>query len=80
MLIGASWSVVKVLPDIVFIRDDDDGGMSITNAAEVVVRQVYAEYGDRRIVYRDSMGRWDELVHERGRFRGFAPFGGKNAH
>jgi hypothetical protein len=80
MVRAVSWSLVKLTPEIVFIEDDNRDGMSVTNAAEAVCRQCFADYGARRIVYKDSEGRWDELVHERGRFIRFAPFGGKHAH
>jgi len=66
-----SWTLHKQTEDIIFIVDDDNGGMSITNAAEAVVKDAYEAYGDRRIVYRDTMGEWDELVHDHGRFTGF---------
>lgn len=68
-----SWTLRALTPDIVFITDDDTG-MSVTNAAELVVCQCLEQFGDRRIVYRDSMGRWDELMHRDGRFVGFRPF------
>lgn len=71
-----SWSVHALTADVVFIVDDDSGGMSVTNAAESVCRQCFAAFGNRAIVYRDSMGRWDRLVHAAGRFIGFAPFAG----
>ena len=66
-----SWSLHTLTPNIVFIIDDNNGGMSVTNAAEIVVKDVYEFYGDRRIVYRDSEGQWDELLHDHGRFTGF---------
>lgn len=49
------------------------GTMSVTNDAESVVKIVASEYGNRRIFYRDTCGRWDELVHDNGRFLRFAP-------
>lgn len=67
-----SWSLHKLTEDAVFIVDDDNGGMSVTNAAEAVVKDIYEFYGDRRIVYRDTMGEWDELLHNHGTFAGFS--------
>lgn len=46
---------------------------SVTNDAHAVVAKLVAEYGDRRIIYKDSIGNWDELKHEGNRFIGFAP-------
>jgi hypothetical protein len=61
--------------EFVFIVDMNMG-MSVTNDAENVVEEVVREYGNKRVVYRDSTGRWDELVHEDGKFSRFAPYTG----
>jgi hypothetical protein len=53
---------------------DLDVGKSITNDAENVVEQVAKEYPGHRIIYRDTQGQWDELVHNDGEFVGFAPY------
>ena len=66
---------------IAYIVDRDAGGKSITNDAEWVVEQVVASLrrrgcdkaGSWRIVYRDTGGRWDELVHDDGVFKAFRP-------
>lgn len=34
---------------------------------------MWHDYPNRRIIYQDSMGNWDELLHEGGRFTAFAP-------
>ena len=39
-----------------------DLGKSVTNDAEWVWEQVHAMYPSRRLIYRDTMGRWDEIV------------------
>ena len=39
-----------------------------------MVRELYASHGGRRVIYRDSSGSWDELVHDgAGNFRGYGP-------
>lgn len=58
---------------MVFIVDNDVG-MSITNDAEAVVEDVLRQYPDHRIIYRDTMGQWDELVHWNGKFSVFKPY------
>jgi hypothetical protein len=77
----AHWSFVKVdhANKIVWIRDDD-GPLSVTNAAEQVVSEAIGESEDGkdtttyRLFYKDSDDRWDELLHAQGeRFLGFAP-------
>jgi len=55
------------------ILKDSDKGMSITNAAEHVVKYFHNRYPEVRIFYYDSMGSFDELVkNEDGEFHGFA--------
>jgi hypothetical protein len=50
---------------------------TVTNDAERVVREVHfamSEAGKTlRILYRDTMDSWCELVHDEGRFTGFKP-------
>ena len=62
---------------IFYIADADDGSMSVTNDAEGVVAY-YNNYlpPNTRIVYQDTMGNWDELVHDNGVFKDFAPWKG----
>lgn len=64
-------------PSVIAVVDhcNDGAFMSVTNAAEDVVREVVDDLGDYPIVYRDSMGLWDGLLHERGRFTGFDHLG-----
>ena len=75
MMQTVSWSLHRLEGDIVFIVDNDDGGMSVTNAAELVCVQCVKFFGDKRIVYCDTAGQWDELVHLHGCFLHFAPSG-----
>jgi hypothetical protein len=63
-------------PGVIFIRDLDQGGVSVTNDAEAVVEEVHKYYPGKRIVYRDSHGDWDELMHAAGKFTGFALYKG----
>jgi hypothetical protein len=72
------YEVVRVDPKIVWIVDNatETGAlMSVTNAAEYVVEEVAQTYGRRRIIYRDTAGRWDELLHDGTRFKGFKLIG-----
>lgn len=52
---------------------DQDAGLSVTNDAENVVREILQRTPVDRIFYRDTEGQWDELVHDGQRFTGFAP-------
>jgi len=50
---------------------DNDGRVSVTNDAEAVVKYINHSYPNYRIIYRDTMGNWDELLHVNGDFTGF---------
>jgi len=69
----ANFIVDHVTAEIVFIIDQDDG-MSVTNDAEAVCEFLNNRYPGRRIVYRDTMGQWDELGHKDGVFTDFLPY------
>lgn len=73
-MVRANVIFVALVNDIVYLADSNDGSMSITNDAEAVT----AMYGKKghRIVYKDTMGQWDELIHENGMFKDFAPWYG----
>lgn len=72
----ASYRIHAVTPEAVFIVDNDTG-RSITNDAEAVTWDVWNRYGNRRIIYRDTDGRWDELLHaDGGKFVDFMPYKG----
>lgn len=73
----ADYEVVEVVADLVFLVDLDRGGRSVTNDAEAVVAEMLAMHPGRRVVYRDSRGRWDELCHDGRAFVGFAPWQGR---
>jgi hypothetical protein len=69
----SSFDLVDIQDNIVFIRDRDQGGPSITNDAEQVFRLCQERYGwpkeSVRVVYCDTQGEWAEIVphpHRRG--------------
>lgn len=51
--------------------EDTNSGMSVTNDAEAVCEHLVHYYGNKRIMYRDTDGTWDELVHNHGIFKRF---------
>ena len=72
---AASYELVRVTGTFVVIHDRDEG-RSVTNDAHRVVAEldeVLGGLGQRRLYYRDTTGRYDELKHEGGRFTGYAP-------
>ena len=54
---------------------DLNGARSVTNDAEEVTLFVVSRYGDHPIIYRDSTGQWDQLLHQHGLFISFHPIG-----
>jgi hypothetical protein len=65
--------------------EDRCKGRSITNAAEDAIRHLetaLAAHGldtDRHaVIYRDTMGNWDQLLTRAGGFAGFKSFGATN--
>jgi len=69
----ADYEVVKITDDVIWIADLNLGSISVTNDAENVVADIQRRHADKRIIYRDSDGNWDELKHKGGQFTGFAP-------
>lgn len=70
-----SYSLIRLEHDKITISDDDlPNTRSVTNSAEQVVAEIYRDYGDLRIVYRDSQGDWAELEHHEGIFLGFLDY------
>lgn len=53
---------------------DNKVGKSITNDAERVVLELNDKYPTYRVIYKDTMDRWDELCHSYGKFTGYAPY------
>jgi hypothetical protein len=61
---GGNWVLIE----------DLNGPMSVTNDAEAVVQDILLRgYLRSRILYRDSAGQWDELLHNGIEFTGFGP-------
>ena len=72
---NTNYILIEDEPDHLCIQDVGpwDVYMTVTNAAEDVVRELAEQLGDRRLEYIDSDGRRDQLLVENGRFVGFAP-------
>lgn len=70
----SDFHIEEITPDKIFIVDLDNGYMSVTNDAENVTAYLYERFGNRRFIYLDTMGNWDELEHSNGRFIGFRSY------
>lgn len=59
----------------VYIEDlcNELGGMSVTNGAEYVLAEIarHIDLSGRVVVYKDSEGQVDQIIHHNGRFAGF---------
>lgn len=85
----AAYEIVRVRGEFVFLVDlsAKHGGVTITNDAEGVTADVALSHPGKRIIYRDTDGQWDELLHTDGVFKGYGPareigaaeFGGETA-
>ena len=79
---GSTYEVALVR-GVICIEDLNEGGKSVTNDAEAVITDlrdrkrvlVDGRGRPRRVIYRDSTGRWDEMVVRDNRFAHFAPIG-----
>lgn len=65
-MVRANVIFVALVDNVVYLADANDGSVSITNDAENVAEH-YGKNG-HRIVYKDTMGVVDEIVHENGIF------------
>ena len=50
-----------------------DEYLTVTNAAETVVKELSFHLGTRQLFYIDTDGQMDELLVKNGQFAGFAP-------
>lgn len=62
LIYHAEFRIVQVEHDRVFIIDPDQGSKTITNDAEWVYEQIQKNYPNHRLIYRDTMNNWDEIV------------------
>lgn len=68
----AKYVIESVTIHFIYLVDLQQG-CSITNDAEAVVKEVTERWGNKRILYWDSMDNQDELCHTKGVFTHFAP-------
>ena len=70
---ASEYKIVRLSSEFIWIEDTGTNCLSVTNDAENVVAIIAARYGNRRIIYKDSSGNWDELKHAGASLTGFAP-------
>lgn len=57
----SDYDIVRVEHDRVFIIDLDLGNKSVTNDAEYVYNELQEMWPGRRVIYRDTNNKWDEI-------------------
>ncbi len=69
----ADFRVVEETEDTIFIEDLNLGNLSVTNDAEWVIESLVRRYGvlNKKVVYKDTTGNWDELIHDGNVFLDF---------
>jgi len=72
---SSKFLILHDTPEYVYIVDTGENVKSITNDAKAIVRFLYSKHqlGNRRLIYRDSSGQRDEILHEKGKFLDFSP-------
>jgi hypothetical protein len=66
------FEVLTIDDRAVYLADLNLGGRSLTNDAANVCAECVLRFGNLRIVYRDSIGSWAELIHVGGKFLAYA--------
>lgn len=70
----SKYKVTHSTIDKVFIVDmNEPDSKSVTNDAENVWGEIQLFYPGTRLIYRDTLGRWDEIVFENDTI-GFKPY------
>lgn len=73
----ADYEIVRVEDDKVFIVDLDLGNISVTNDASNVYREINNNFPNRRLIYRDTLGNWDEIVINKNLSVEYLPYHGE---
>lgn len=71
----ASFQIVKKTDTIILLQDIGNNSRTITNDDDKVINVLSQHFNlkNKRVFYKDSDGRFDELVHESNQFSGFSP-------
>ena len=73
----ADFEIIAQCDTCLILVDLDAGGRSLTNDAHRVIHELNHSLpggiGSRKVYYRDSMSRYDQLIVKNGEFKRFAP-------
>ena len=73
-MIRSDYEIVLVQEDKIFLVDLDLGNRSVTNDAERVVEEINKNFPNRRIIYKDTLDHWDEIILDRKGRVDFSPY------
>lgn len=63
----------EVIEDVLVIKDLDNGSISVTNDIDIILAYEQEQTGhnweNKRIIYRDSLGDWDQILWNGSRVR-----------
>lgn len=62
----SNYKITKIEDGIVFLVDLGGNFKSVTNDAENVYAEVISLYPNHRVVYKDTLGSWDEIIVQNG--------------
>jgi hypothetical protein len=65
-MIRSQYEIIALSKEAVYIIDLNNGGRSVTNDADNVYKEIQRGWPSKRVIYRDSMGRWDEIAMRDG--------------
>lgn len=73
--VHCDYEIHQVTSDYIYLVDCDNGRRTVTNDARALIEHLAQkmDLGNRRVFYRATDGRIDELWHESGSFKGYAP-------
>jgi len=74
-MLEAIFTISHETPTYMYIVDTGTAVKSVTNDVKNVLTYLSEHYnlGCRRLIYRDSTGQDDEILHDKGVFKGFKP-------
>jgi len=75
MVREVNYMIIDETDEFLLIQDIGQWNIykTVTNAAEIVVKELATQLNGRRLEYIDSDGRRDQLLVKDGAFAGFAP-------
>lgn len=73
--VRCEYEIHQITNEYIYLEDCDNGGRSVTHDARALIEHLaeHIDLAHRRVFYLATDGRIDELWHEDGKFKGYAP-------